>query len=233
VADGFGAFEAGKGYGLRMAVEAIPDALAACEDEFMATVGANILRHEQEQFVDPLPDALRSGLSALGPVLAVSAQSLAETMMRQPRDIGSELHDAYHRWRIGELTEPNDSQRRFIERCKAVLQEVGLDTYHAETEVQFANAQYGGTADWHGGDVGLDWKTVKDFRDTKPSEELQLGAYAAHFNWQKAYIVYIRQSDFHRDIRPYGSSALQRGYEKFLAALRLWEMLNSGGTHEA
>jgi hypothetical protein len=196
-ADGEGAFGSGAAWGRSQTIEAYTELLAASQ-------GAT-------------PDALTA---------------LAVAKMNKARDTGSELHDAFHKIRTGELKDPTPAQAEFAALCEREVKAYGIGEY--QTEVQFADEDlgYGGTSDLTGRIMeggllttaaGMDWKTVsKPTRETRKSELLQIGAYAAHFGWQRARICYVLQDP----IRVVGYEDFDRArldvcYKAFTVALEL------------
>lgn len=149
------------------------------------------------------------------------ALALAKQIMDAPKDKGSELHDLFHRMETGQVKEPTAEETKFWEVCSGVIMELGIMAPF-RTEVEFACSRYGGTCDLDAFSRGLDWKTVKEFRQPRISELLQIAAYADHFGWTEAFIVYIRQHDFARKILRLGTKELALGMTAFNTALTLW-----------
>jgi hypothetical protein len=197
VADGFGAFANGAKWGRDMTVEAYNELIAPPSGP-------------GDTGFYPSPAQL---------------EAAAQKAMDAPKEAGSELHDLFDSIRKGKV-QPDADQDRFYQVCLASLREAGYtDMDVIETEVQFADARlgFGGTCDlnWVNLPRGLDWKTVKDFRDPRPSELLQLGAYGMHFGWKQAHIVYIRQSDYAYKVRRLEEDDLNNAYVAFDLALSL------------
>ena len=160
-----------------------------------------------------------------GHITKESLKAKAIEIMTKPRDVGSDLHDAYDKIRKGELSkeQATEDQIAFCDKCCGVVQSLGLTGY--ETEVQFATDEYGGTCDLNENNRGLDWKTVKDWRDPKPSEILQMGAYGKHFGWDEAWIAYYHQTQKKMDVYYMDGIALCNAYICFQSALDLWNKL--------
>jgi hypothetical protein len=147
--------------------------------------------------------------------------------MEEGREIGGELHDAFHCIRTGELKEPTADQLRFHDICAFEVQRFGIGEF--KTEVQFADGAlgYGGTCDLTADEAGMDWKTItKDDRVTRVSEILQIAAYAKHFGWKRARIVYVLQNPM-RVVRAedFDQKRLDAGYEVFKVALALSRLI--------
>jgi hypothetical protein len=160
-------------------------------------------------------------------------KGMAQALMAKPRDTGSELHDAYHEISTGRLTPRNatEAQNKFYNACGFALRDIGIGT-DFETEVQFVNDVFGGTCDLDAGQAGVDWKTVAKFRQPRTSELLQLGAYADHFGWEEAYIVYVHQTSFEYKILKFTqgggetSVSLAQCIPTFYQAVGLWNGIN-------
>jgi hypothetical protein len=173
-------------------------------------------------------DMAVEALAGLGwPVTPEQLRQAAQAAMDAPREAGSDLHDAFHRIRTGELTTPTPEQAQFAELCEQEVKAYWITEY--ETEVQFADRDlgFGGTCDLTSTGAGMDWKTVsKTTRETRASECLQIGAYAKHFGWTRARIVYVLQSPI-KVVRyeDFDASRLARCWEAFSAALALARLI--------
>ena len=203
VADGFGAFNVGSIWGRDMALEA-------------------------------LQWHIENGLA----VEFEAVKNLCKANMDAPRNEGSELHDLFHRVESGEIAPDQDEKTwSFYRTCQDALESMGYKEGKYHTEVEFANNHFGGTCDLDG-DLGMvafgvDWKTVKDWRKPRNSELLQVGAYAHHFGWEKAHIVYIKQeSKFPYQTLSFGGSQLAGFYHAFCRALDLYSSIQTLGVSE-
>lgn len=203
VADGFGIFGPASQWGMQSTLDVY--------SEWLSTAAG---------------DGLHIGIGTL--------KGLAQKRMSAPADKGSELHDAYHNIRLGilKLDGATEDQQKFYAACVKALEQVGIGTDH-ETEVQFVNDNIGGTCDLNAKTSGLDWKTVQKFRQPRTSELLQVGAYADHFGWSEAWIVYVHQTSFEYRILKFtekggeGTVSLAKCIPVFYQALDLHNGISS------
>lgn len=198
---------------------------ASCANNFgIFSVAAN---WGMEMTIAAFEDWLASPDATLGMLDPGHIKDMAKAAMDKPRDIGSELHESFHLIGTGELKYDSASsdQQKFYDQCLVILEKLGLPP-NVETEVQFANDRYGGTCDYHAGDVGLDWKTVKDWRVPRVSEMLQMGGYAKAMGWKEAWLAQYHQTKhtfkvyrFTTDGEPGKAYSLTQCYEVFKVSL--------------
>ena len=165
--------------------------------------------------------ALQDVLKQDAPWTHETVEKLARANMNKPRDVGSELHESFDHIKTGRLKydKATAEQQAFYAACEVLIAELGLKEYR--TEVEFANHEYGGTADLDSGSKGIDWKTVAKPRPVRPAEVIQVSAYARHFDWGEAWLAHYDQST-RKFLEPVwlGDSDIEAGYEAFQALLK-------------
>jgi hypothetical protein len=205
IADSSGAFGAGANWGCEIGVDAA-----------LASVTLSRI------------DELEKEMEGLLCSWRVAAISRARDAMNKPRDIGSDLHDAFHCMRNGLIKDPTDQHKRMYDACTDALSWLGIPISEVGTEVEFALDTHGGTVDLEfGGKVLLDWKTVQKDRPSKVSEFFQLGGYRKKFPCEVAYLVYIRQSDFKAVIKTLSAKQLDIAEEGFERCLATWTAIKN------
>ena len=189
----------------------------------------------------------RAPIEAGAPSVMV-LENAAKAKMDAPKEAGSELHDLFHRIRIGEVKDATPQQQGFYATCcEALLAFTGKGPTDDGifTEMPFTTDEYGGTPDVtihmrqpnpernEVRAVGMDWKTVKKPRPPRMSELLQIGAYAHALRWEAARIVYISQDTLRVvGVEEFDESRLTQCYWTFHTALTLARELEQLGLVE-